>query len=56
MTPAPAMQREAIRRPVVAILAGLIVLPIRTVRRIGPLGPLSLMRRRLRLAKAPRGS
>ena len=50
MTAAPTMQREAVRRPVVAILGGLIVLPIRTVRRIGPLGPLPLLRRRLRLA------
>ena len=32
MTPAAAMQREAVRRTIVAILAGLIVLPIRTVR------------------------
>src|ERR1700685_1721312 len=55
MTPAPAMQREAIRRPVVAILAGWIVLPIRTVRRIGPLGPLPLLRRRLRLAAGDEG-
>ena len=55
MTPAPAMQREAVRRTVIAILAVLIVLPIRAVRPIGPLRPLPLLRRRLRLAKAPRG-
>src|SRR6202035_5873832 len=43
------------RRTVVAILGGLIVLPIRTVRRIGPLGPLPLLRRRLRLAAGDEG-
>jgi hypothetical protein len=55
MTPAPAMQREAIRRTVVAVLARLIVLPIRTVRSIGPLGSLPLLRRRLRLAASDEG-
>src|SRR5580698_388892 len=55
MTPAPAMQREAVRRTVVAILARLIVLPIRTVRSIGPLGSLPLLRRRLRLAAGDEG-
>ena len=49
MTPAPAMQREAIGRTVVAILARLIALPIRTVRR------LPLLRRRLRLAAGDEG-
>jgi hypothetical protein len=53
--PAPAVQWEAIRRTVVAILAALIVLPIRTVRRIGPLRPLPLLRRRLRLAASDEG-
>ena len=55
MTPAPAMQREAVRRAVVAILAVWVVLPIRTVRRIGPLGLLPLLRRRLRLAAGDEG-
>src|ERR1700675_647204 len=58
MTAAAAMQREAVRRTVVAILAGLIVLPIRTVRSTGPLGPLRplpLLRRRLRLAAGDEG-
>ena len=55
MTPAPAMQREAVRRTVVAILARLIVLPIRTVRSIGPLGSLPLLRRRLRLTAGDEG-
>jgi hypothetical protein len=53
MTPAPAMQREAIRRTVIAILAAL--LPIRAVRPIRPLGPLPLLRRRLRLAAGDEG-
>jgi hypothetical protein len=52
MTPAAAMQREAIRGTVVAVLAGLIVLPIRTVR---PIRPLPLLRRRLRLAAGDEG-
>jgi hypothetical protein len=47
VSPAPAVQREAVRRTVVAILAGLIVLPVRTVR---PIRRLPLLRRRLRLA------
>src|SRR5580700_6426904 len=55
MTPAPAMQREAVRRTVVAVLAALIVLSIRTVRPIRPLGPLPLLRRRLRLAAGDEG-
>jgi hypothetical protein len=55
MTPAPAMQWEAVRRTVVAVLAGLIVLPIRTVRPTWPLGPLPLLRRRLRLAAGDEG-
>src|ERR1700719_4516222 len=50
--PAPAVQREAVRRTVVAILAALIVLPVRTVR---PIGPLPLLRRRLRLAASDEG-
>jgi hypothetical protein len=50
--PAPAVQWEAIRRTVVAILAALIVLPIRTVR---PIRPLPLLRRRLRLAASDEG-
>jgi hypothetical protein len=53
MTPAPAMQREAIRRTVIAILATL--LPIRAVRPIRSLGPLPLLRRRLRLAAGDEG-
>jgi|HubBroStandDraft_6_1064221.scaffolds.fasta_scaffold230509_1 hypothetical protein len=53
MTPAPAMQREAIRRTVIAILAAL--LPIRAVRPIRSLGPLPLLRRRLRLAAGDEG-
>jgi hypothetical protein len=52
MTPAAAMQREAVRGTVVAVLAGLIVLPIRTVR---PIRPLPLLRRRLRLAAGDEG-
>jgi hypothetical protein len=55
MTPATAMQREAIRRTVIAVLAALIVLSIRTVRPIRPLGPLPLLRRRLRLAAGDEG-
>jgi hypothetical protein len=55
MTPAPAMQWEAVRRTVVAVLAGLIVLSIRTVRPTWPLGPLPLLRRRLRLAACDEG-
>jgi len=55
MSPAAAMQRKAIRRTVVAILGGLIVLPIRADRPIGPLGPLPLLRRRLRLAAGDEG-
>src|SRR5580700_7709572 len=47
--PAPAVQWEAIRRTVVAILAALIVLPVR------PIGPLPLLRRRLRLAASDEG-
>jgi hypothetical protein len=50
--PAPAVQWEAIRRTVVAILAALIVLPVRTVR---PIWPLPLLRRRLRLAASDEG-
>jgi hypothetical protein len=56
--PAPAVQWEAIRRTVVAILAALIAQPVRTVRPIGPLGPLGplpLLRRRLRLAAGDEG-
>jgi hypothetical protein len=52
MTPAPAMEREAVRRTVVAILATLIVLPVRTARAIRPL---TLLRRRLRLAASDEG-
>ena len=52
---AAAMQWEAVRRTIVAVLAGLIVLPIRTVRPIGPLRPLPLLRRRLRLAAGDEG-
>src|SRR5580700_901201 len=52
MTPAPAMQREAVRRTVVAILAALIVLSIWAVR---PIGLLPLLRRRLRLAAGDEG-
>src|SRR5580658_6686503 len=52
MTPAPAMQWEAVRRTVVAVLAGLIVLPIRPT---WPLRPLPLLRRRLRLAAGDEG-
>src|SRR5580692_9445380 len=52
MTPAPAMQREAVRRTVIAILAVLIVLPSRAVR---PIRPLPLLRRRLRLAAGDEG-
>src|SRR5580692_8246682 len=55
MSPAAAMQREAIRRTIVAVLARLIVLPIRAVRPIGPLGRLPLLRRRLRLAAGDEG-
>jgi hypothetical protein len=55
MTPAAAMQREAVRRSVVAVLAGLIVLPIRTVRPIRRLGRLPLLRRGLRLAAGDEG-
>src|SRR5580700_3167895 len=55
MSPAAAMQREAIRRTVVAVLARLIVLPIRAARPIGPLGRLPLLRRRLRLAAGDEG-
>jgi len=50
--PPPAVQREAVRRTVVAILAALIVLPVRTVR---PIRPLPLLRRRLRLAAGDEG-
>jgi len=52
MTPAPAMQRKAIRRTVIAIRAVWIVLSIRTAR---PIGPLPLLRRRLRLAAGDEG-
>jgi hypothetical protein len=55
MSPAAAMQREAIRRTIVAVLARLIVLPIRAVRPIGPLGRWPLLRRRLRLAAGDEG-
>src|SRR5580700_1811567 len=55
MSPAAAMQREAIRRTIVAVLARLIVLPIRAARPIGPLGRLPLLRRRLRLAAGDEG-
>jgi hypothetical protein len=55
MSPAAAMQREAIRRAVVAVLARLIVLAIRAARPIGPLGRLPLLRRRLRLAAGDEG-
>src|SRR5580692_10642577 len=46
MAPTPAMQREAIRRAIVAVLAVLIVRPI---------GALHLLRRRLRLAAGDEG-
>src|SRR4029077_16774068 len=52
MAPAPAMQREAVRRAVVAIRAVLVVLPVRTAR---PIRPLPLLRRRLRLAAGDEG-
>jgi hypothetical protein len=55
MSPAATMQRKAVRRTVIAILAALIVLPIRAVRPIGALGPLPLLRRRLRLAAGDEG-
>jgi hypothetical protein len=49
------MQREAICGTIVAVVARLIVLPIRAVRPIGPLGRLPLLRRRLRLAAGDEG-
>ena len=52
--PTPAVQREAVRRTVVAVLAALIVLPVRTVRPIGTLHP-PLLRRRLWLAASDEG-
>ena len=52
MTPAPAMQRKAVRRAVIAIRATWIVLSIRAAR---PIGPLPLLRRRLRLAAGDEG-
>jgi len=52
MAPAPAMQREAVRRAVVAVRAVLVVLPVRTAR---PIRPLPLLRRRLRLAAGDEG-